>query len=125
MTRLYFLTTRSEIAVAKYRAMLPLMASHPPYAPWGGVGTDFDFGADSVSDLEFAGNEALQREIAYWWVTQGTSPGASQSVRDSPSEVLDTSVAYTHPTLPTILPLRLLARGRVADAATLLVPLYS
>jgi hypothetical protein len=51
-----------------------------------------DFGADSVRDLEFAGNEALQREIAYWWVTQGTFPGASQSVRDSPSEVLDTLI---------------------------------
>ena len=51
-----------------------------------------DFGADSVRDLEFAGNDALQREIAYWWVTQGTSPGASQSIRDSPSEVLDTLI---------------------------------
>ncbi len=50
------------------------------------------FGADSVRDLEFAGNDALQREIAYWWVTQGTSPGASQSVSGSPSEVLDTLI---------------------------------
>jgi hypothetical protein len=50
------------------------------------------FGADSVRDLEISGNDALQREIAYWWVTQGTSPGASQSVSGSPSEVLDTLV---------------------------------
>ena len=58
---------------------------------FGGSDTS-DFGADSVRDLEISGNEALQREIAYWWVTQATSPGAAQRVDGSPSEVLDTLI---------------------------------
>lgn len=54
---------------------------------------------NKVSPLEFEGNETidlslqkelLQREIAYWWSTQVTSPGGSVKVRESPNAVLDT-----------------------------------
>ena len=51
-----------------------------------------DFGADAVSELEIVGNDALQREIAYWWATQMTYPAISQAVKDSPSQVLDTLI---------------------------------
>ena len=34
------------------------------------------YGADSVPKLELAGNEKLQREIAYWFITQGVAPMA-------------------------------------------------
>jgi hypothetical protein len=47
------------------------------------------FGADAASELDIVGNEALQREIAYWWATQMTDPATSQLVNGSPSEVLD------------------------------------
>lgn len=47
------------------------------------------FGAEVVSELPFAGNDALQREIAYWWVTQATQPGGTQKVNASPSAVVD------------------------------------
>src|SRR4051812_45196816 len=36
-----------------------------------------DFGADAVPALQIAGNEPLQREIAYWWATQSTQPARS------------------------------------------------
>lgn len=53
---------------------------------------------NQISPIEFEGNaaidlsirkEMLQREIAYWWATQATSPGGSIKVRDSPNAVLD------------------------------------
>jgi hypothetical protein len=50
------------------------------------------FGADAVNELEIVGNEALQREIAYWWATQMTYPASSRAVMDSPSQVLDTLI---------------------------------
>ena len=34
-------------------------------------------------------NQNLQREIAYWWATQVTSPGGSKIVDESPNAVLD------------------------------------
>lgn len=52
---------------------------------------------NKISPLKFEGNETidlslrkelLQREIAYWWSTQVTSPGGSVKVRDSPNAVL-------------------------------------
>lgn len=51
-----------------------------------------NFGGSIASDLDIQGNELLQREIAYWWVTQATWPGASQKVDESPSAVLDTLI---------------------------------
>lgn len=36
------------------------------------------FGAEKTYDLQIAGNEALQRELAYWWTTQGPIWGTQQ-----------------------------------------------
>ncbi len=49
------------------------------------------FGGDITNELVFD-NDALQREIAYWWVTQATWPGGYEKVNDSPSAVLDTLI---------------------------------
>lgn len=48
-----------------------------------------DFGGDVTAEIEFDGNELLQREIAYWWVTQATSPGSSVRIDESPRAVVD------------------------------------
>jgi hypothetical protein len=50
-----------------------------------------DFGGSITNELDL-GNEALQREIAYWWVTQATWPGGYEKVNESPSAVLDTMI---------------------------------
>lgn len=50
------------------------------------------FGADVTGDLEFPGNDALQREIAYWFATQSTYPGGVVKVNQSPSEIVDTLI---------------------------------
>lgn len=44
-----------------------------------------DFGAARAFDLRLEGNEALQREIAYWWATQCAEPVESR-VQGTPSE---------------------------------------
>jgi hypothetical protein len=49
-----------------------------------------EFGADTVPALEIAGNEALQREIAYWFITQATMPAREGIVRQTPSGVVNT-----------------------------------
>jgi len=49
-----------------------------------------DFGAASVPELQIAGNESLQREIAYWWATQATQPARSGIVAQTPSGVVNT-----------------------------------
>ncbi|MBN1991380.1 MAG: hypothetical protein JW953_01660 [Anaerolineae bacterium] len=52
-----------------------------------------DFGSSVAHDLELVGNEPLQREIAYWFVTQATYPGGFMNrVNESPSAVLDTLI---------------------------------
>ena len=51
-----------------------------------------EFGADVTAELEFEGNELLQREIAYWFVTQATRPGNSLVVNESPRAVVDALV---------------------------------
>lgn len=48
-----------------------------------------EFGADSTPDLQLEDNEALQREIAYWFVTQITEPASSQIIKGRPGEILD------------------------------------
>lgn len=48
------------------------------------------FGDDVAYDLVLEGNVPLQREIAYWWMTQITSPGSSIRVNSAPSEVVKT-----------------------------------
>lgn len=50
-----------------------------------------DFGGNLTHDLSLD-NDALQREIAYWWVTQATWPGGYEKVNESPSVVLDTMI---------------------------------
>jgi hypothetical protein len=49
-----------------------------------------DFGAATVPQLQIAGNEPLQREIAYWWATQATQPARSGIVEQTPSGVVNT-----------------------------------
>jgi len=48
-----------------------------------------NFGGNITNELSL-GNDALQREIAYWFVTQATWPGGYEKVNESPSAVLDT-----------------------------------
>ncbi len=50
-----------------------------------------DFGGEATIELELD-NEALQREIAYWWTTQSTYPAALNKIDESPSAVLDTLI---------------------------------
>lgn len=47
-----------------------------------------DFGGATASDLDI-NNEALQREIAYWWATQMVDPTAAQVIKGTPVEILD------------------------------------
>lgn len=51
------------------------------------------FGGEIAHDL-LPTNEDLQREIAYWWTTQGTYPGAAIKVSESPSAVLDALIEH-------------------------------
>ncbi len=44
------------------------------------------FGGATTHDLELEGNELLQREIAYWWATQSTSP--EEDSVEGPNEAL-------------------------------------
>jgi hypothetical protein len=48
-----------------------------------------EFGGSTPSDLVIENNDPLQREIAYWWTTQATFPGASLRINESPNAVLD------------------------------------
>jgi hypothetical protein len=48
-----------------------------------------DFGGSLASDLDI-NNEALQRELAYWWTTQATSPTNTSLVIGTPMEILNT-----------------------------------
>ena len=47
-----------------------------------------DFGAPATNGLAIAGNAKLQREIAYWWITQVTA-GAARNMNLTPNELLD------------------------------------
>jgi hypothetical protein len=48
------------------------------------------FGAAKVNDLNIDGNEALQREIAYYYATQATDPTVSNEIKGkTPTEILD------------------------------------
>lgn len=46
------------------------------------------FGADSTYDLSFDQNTLLQREIAFWWATQSTSPTSESIIRGKPSDIV-------------------------------------
>lgn len=45
---------------------------------YGGVIDPTQFGANTTAELKFEGNEALQRELAYWFTTQGPTWGLQQ-----------------------------------------------
>ncbi len=47
------------------------------------------FGGSQANDLDIS-NEALQREIAYWWATQALAPTAESVIRGTPMEILET-----------------------------------
>jgi hypothetical protein len=47
-----------------------------------------DFGAATVPALQIQGNERLQREIAYWFVTQLTQPAQSALIKGTPNEIV-------------------------------------
>ncbi len=47
-----------------------------------------DFGGELASQLDVE-DEALQREIAYWWATQAVDPTASSVIRGTPMEILE------------------------------------
>lgn len=47
-----------------------------------------DFGGTVASDLDI-NDEALQREIAYWFTTQATDPTRSSVIRGTPMEILE------------------------------------
>ncbi len=47
------------------------------------------FGGATTHDLQIEENDLLQREIAYWWATQTTSPAQEDSV-EGPNKVLKT-----------------------------------
>jgi len=46
-----------------------------------------DFGGSLASDLDI-NDEALQRELAYWWATQAVSPTYSSVIKGDPMEIL-------------------------------------
>lgn len=48
-----------------------------------------DFGGSTASELDI-NDEALQREIAYWWATQAVDPTAANVVKGTPMEILQT-----------------------------------
>jgi len=50
-----------------------------------------NFGGSEADKLSLE-NELLQREIAYWWATQVTTPGRSRKVDESANVVLDTLI---------------------------------
>jgi hypothetical protein len=58
---------------------------------YGGQIAPNSFGSAQASLLSFQ-NVDLQREIAYWWVTQVTFPGSIRRVNDSPDAVLNTLI---------------------------------
>lgn len=47
------------------------------------------FGASTVPELIVQGNEKLQREIAYWFITQATRPANDAIVKGTPVQIVD------------------------------------
>jgi len=46
------------------------------------------FGGATAADLRLDGNELLQREIAYWFVTQATEPARGAIIKGTPAEIV-------------------------------------
>ena len=57
------------------------------------------FGSASVQALQ-QNNTTLQSEIAYWFVTQATSPAADGIIRGTPNEMLDKLIEVLKPGAP-------------------------
>ena len=54
------------------------------------------FGATKIHQLSLVDNEALQRELAYWWTTQATTPADTIRIDESPRAVVDALIeTYT------------------------------
>ncbi|MFM7601586.1 MAG: hypothetical protein ACKO7R_10365 [Pseudanabaena sp.] len=52
----------------------------------------------NTPDLSLQGNEKLQREIAYWFATQGVAPTATNEIKDkTPAEILDILLSSIKP----------------------------
>lgn len=49
-----------------------------------------EFGAPLPNELSLEDNEPLQRELAYWFATQYTSPGGQGKINESPAAVVET-----------------------------------
>jgi len=47
------------------------------------------FGGSETDALKIDGNQALQREIAYWWATQTTAPGNTSDVTGTPADIIN------------------------------------
>jgi hypothetical protein len=47
------------------------------------------FGGPTVGSLALTGNEKLQREIAFWFITQALTPTADAAVRGAPSMIVE------------------------------------
>ncbi|MCL5995631.1 MAG: hypothetical protein M1546_06195 [Chloroflexi bacterium] len=56
---------------------------------YGGKIDPAQFGGENASSLPFDNNEALQREIAYWFVTQATLPAADTIFKGTPAEIVE------------------------------------
>ncbi len=54
---------------------------------YGGIVDPKPFGADRTIDLKIPGNELLQRELAYWFTTQGPTWGMQQTL--APKDMVD------------------------------------
>lgn len=54
---------------------------------YGGLVDPNQFGGARAADLQIQGNEPLQRELAYWWSTQGPTWGTQQVL--PPKEAVD------------------------------------
>ncbi|MEM9191364.1 MAG: hypothetical protein AAGF12_19490 [Myxococcota bacterium] len=53
-----------------------------------------NYGAETVVELPLAGNDALTREIGYWWATQALAPVNMSETRGTPAEVIDLLDAF-------------------------------
>ena len=54
----------------------------------GQIATD-QFGGDPFAFSFSKDNEALQREIAYWWATQTVTPTRAQVIKGTPTDILE------------------------------------
>lgn len=56
---------------------------------YGGEIQPQEFGGNQAAELAIDGNQVLQHEIAYWFVTQATSPASDAMIKGTPNDILD------------------------------------